>query len=303
MTSFTGDQLRMLSVGGYQNARLWSGRIAHVAVYFRGVTAADLAGHYATGTTAHVGESAAARMSRLASYVGLTVTTQGTTFDPMASQAELGSSALTHMRQIETTESGKLLASRSSAALVFQSRDLRYNPTPAISLPYADLETDDAEYADDDQKMVNDVTASRVGGATQRVINQASIDTYGTKPRSMELYKNTDNSVADAANWLVSRYADPPPEIRQVPVEAYSLPLTTYRALLAADVSTVLELTGLPAQAPASAATVVIEGYSEQIGLGRHRIDFHTSRADTDTVWLLDDPNYSALGSTTRLAY
>lgn len=303
LTAFQGIDLRMLTVGGYQNARLWSGTISQLAVYLRGITAAELAGHYATGTTEYVGETADVRMTRLASYVGLAVTTQGTAFDAMASQAALGRAALDHMREIETTESGKLLASRSAAGLVFQSRNLRYNPVPVLSLAYADLDTDGVEYAHDDQKQVNDVEATRSGGATQRVTNQASIDTYGPYKQPLELFKTNDNSVLDAANWLVSRYADPPPEIRQVPVDAFTLPLASYRTLLNADVSTTLALTDLPDQAPSTTATVVIDGYAETIGLSKHHLDFYTSRAQTDSVWILDDPVFSVLDSTTRLAY
>ncbi|MFF4347527.1 carbohydrate binding domain-containing protein [Streptomyces sp. NPDC001530] len=303
LVSFQGTDLRMLTVGGYQNTRLWSGTISQLAIYCRSITAAELAAHYTTGTTENVGEAADVRMSRLASYVGLTVTTQGTAFDAMASQAALGRTALEHMREIEMTESGKLLASRSGAALVFQSRNLRYNPVPALSLDYADLDTDGVEYAHDDQKQVNDVEATRSGGATQRVTNQASIDTYGPYKQPLELFKTNDNSVLDAANWLVSRYADPPPEIRQVPVDAFTLPLASYRTLLNADVSTTVTLTDLPDQAPSATATVVIDGYTETIGLSKHHLDFYTSRAQTDSVWILDDPVFSVLDSTTRLAY
>lgn len=303
LSSFQGTDLRMLTVGGYQNTRLWSGTISQLAIYLRGITAAEVAAHYMTGTTEHVGEAADVRMSRLASYVGLTATTLGTAFDAMASQAALGRTALEHMREIESTEAGKLLSSRAAATLVFQSRNLRYNPVPVLSLDYADLDTDGVEYAHDDQKQVNDVEATRSGGAAQRVINQASIDTYGPYKQQLELFKNSDNSVADAANWLVSRYADPPPEIRQVPVDAFTLPLTSYRTLLDADVSTTLALTSLPAEAPSTTATVVIDGYTETIGLAKHHLDFFTSRAQTDSVWMLDDPVFSVLDSTTRLAY
>ncbi|MFI8294432.1 LamG-like jellyroll fold domain-containing protein [Streptomyces nigra] len=302
--TFNPADHRLLYVGGFQNARLWNGRISHVALYVRSVTTADLTPHYTTSATGHAGESASARMSRLASYAGLSVATQGSTFDAVASQAELGRSALEHMRDIARTESGKLFTSRTTGTpLIFQSRDLRYNPVAALTLQYADLETDGFEYAYDDQKMVNSVTASRPGGATQRIISQSSIDAYGEKPQDLQLLKSSDNSVADAANWLVSRYADPPPEVRQIPVEAYSMPVATYRALLDADVSTVIGLTGLPSQAISSTATATVEGYTERIGLWQHRLDFHTSRAVTDTVWLLDDPTYSVLDSTTRLAY
>ncbi|NUT11016.1 MAG: hypothetical protein HOQ38_11110 [Nonomuraea sp.] len=304
VTTGTTDDARILQIGGYQNTRLWSGTIAHVALYVRSMTSASLTPHYTTGTTGHAGESASDRMSRLASYVGLAVTTQGAAFDALAAQAELGRSALEHMRDVARTESGKLLTNRSSGTpLVFQSRDLRYNPVAALTLDYADLETNDVKYAYDDQKVVNAVTASRPGGATQRVISQASIDAYGEKPQPLDLLKNTDNAAADAANWVISRYADPPPEVRQVPVEAYSMPIATYRALLNADVSTVIGLTSLPSQAPASTATAIVEGYTERIGLWQHHLDFHTSRADTDNVWVLDDSTYSVLDSTTRLAY
>jgi hypothetical protein len=304
VTTGVTDDARILQVGGFQNTRLWSGTIAHVALYVRSVTSASLTPHYTTGTTAHAGESADDRMSRLASYVGLTVTTQGSAFDNLAAQAELGRSALEHMRDVARTESGKLLTNRSNGIpLVFQSRDLRYNPVAALTLDYADLETDGVKYAYDDQKLVNSVTASRPGGATQRVINQDSIDAYGEKPEDLQLLKDSDNSAADAANWLVSRYADPPPEVRQIPVEAYSMPVATYRALLDADVSTVIGLASLPDQAPAPTVTNVVEGYTERIGLRQHHLDFHTSRADTDAVWVLDDATYSVLDSTTRLAY
>ncbi|MFF8659457.1 LamG-like jellyroll fold domain-containing protein [Streptomyces huasconensis] len=295
--------LRMLYIGGYANSRLWSGTISHVVVYLRAITSAEITPHYTTGSTQHIGESAADRMARIASYVPVTVTTRGSIFDGMAAQSTLGSAPLTHLQEIAATESGKLLADRASNGLVFQARDVRYNQVPAVTLEFADLETAELEVADDDQKMVNTVTASRPGGATQRVVDQVARDTYGPYEKSLDLLKSSDLKVLDAANWTVSRYADPPTEIRQVPVDAYTMPLSTYRALLAADVSTVLTLTGLPAQAPAPSATVSIEGYTETITRHRHLINFHTSRAQTDTVWVLDDPVYSVLGSTTRLAY
>ncbi|PAZ15687.1 hypothetical protein CLM62_12890 [Streptomyces sp. SA15] len=302
-TSFQGTDLQFLTVGGYANARLWNGTIAHVALYVRSVTSAELSPHYTTGSTEHIGEAANTRLSRLATYAGITVNFQGSRFDAMASQSALGRSALEHMKEIEATESGKLLTTRNSGPLLFQSRDVRYNPVAAITLAYSDLETGDVKYAYDNQKLINTVTASRPGGATQRVINQASINSYGEKEKPLELLKNTDNAATDAANWLVSRYAEPVAEVRQVPVEASSLPVATYRALLDADVSTVLGLTDLPAEAPAATTTVFVEGYSERISLGRHLLDFHTSRATTDNVWVLDDPTHSVLDSTTRLAY
>lgn len=298
-------RLRTLTVGSWAGGRLWNGQLSHLVFYAPGPSGSvsQYVGHYTTGSTSHIGETGSARAARIASYVGATVSATGGTFGGIGSQARLGSSALDHLQDVARAEGGVLLADRSSGTVILQSRDVRYNPTAAISLAYADLDTDQVEFDDDDQKLINDATGSRPGGATQRVKDQASIDAYGPYPKSLTLVKETDNEVVDALQWLVNRFADPPGEMRQVPVDAYTLPLATYRALLNADVSTVLDITGLPGEAAASSATVTIEGYSETIRQAQHYITFHVSRTETDTVWVLNSSTYSVLGQTTRLAY
>lgn len=299
--------MRNLFVGGYKNARLWSGAIAHIALYTSQADpmAAMLTAHRTAGYDAFSGESAEARIERLAGYAGLSsVTVSGTTHDAVAGQGGAGTGALARMREVETTESGRLFAQRDWFGLAYQSRDLRYNPDPlseVFTIEYADLDTNEVEVADDDQKLVNSVEASRPGGATQRVVATESILAFGAYEETLDLIKTSDNAVLDAAYWLVSRYANPEPELREVPVEAYSM--STYLSILAAEISSYFSVTGLPAQAPASTLRVTVEGYSETIGDRYHRIQFRTSRSTTDSVWVLDDPTYGVLDSTTRLAY
>lgn len=299
------SDLQLLQVGAHESTRLWNGTIAHVALYRSNNGLGDeTAAHYAAGATGCAGEAADARVTRLASYDRITsVTVQGTVFDAIASQGELGRTTLEHLQDVERTESAHLLASRSGLGLAFQSRDVRYNPTSAFAIAYADTDTSEIRFSDDDQKMTNTVIASRPGGATQRVVDQTARNTYGPYEKPLDLLKTTDAAVVAAANWMVSRYADPPPELREVPVEGYSLGTTTYRQLLAADVSTTFDVTGLPDQAPSTTQTVTVEGYSETIQYRRHQFGFHVSRAQTDTVWVLGNPTYSVLGQTTRLAY
>lgn len=299
--------VQLLSVGGYRDTELWSGAISHVAAYVDsgdGVPAiADIVEHYETGMTGHDGEDSWERIARLASYADVPRLATSGTFSPVASQGHLGSTPMQHMREVEETESGKLFCNRASNSLVFQGRSVRYNPVPALSLAYADLETDDVEFADDDQKLTNLVLASRPGGATQRVRDAESVAAYGPYQQTLDILKTTDEEVLDAAYWTVTRYADPQPEMRQLPVVASTLDTATYRALLNTDISTALTVTDLPAEAPASELTVLVEGYTERISEGIHDLDFHVSRGDVDSVWVLDDPSYSILDSTTRLAY
>ncbi|WP_318203030.1 LamG-like jellyroll fold domain-containing protein [Streptomyces sp. SCL15-4] len=305
-TADWGYNERVLHVGGYRGTRLWSGSVGHVAVYAApSASGATLASHYNAGATGFAGETADVRIARLASYAQIpSVTIAGTVHDPIASQGPAGSTVVARMREVESTESARLFADRASYGMTYQSRGLRYNPSPggeAFSVAYADLETRSVEVADDDQKLVNDATGSRPGGATQRVTAASSVLAFGAYPQELTVLKTSDNSVLDALYWLVSRYANPGPELREVPIEASTL--STYQAILAADISSYFSVTGLPSQAPASSLRVTIEGYTETIRQGSHLIQFHTSATTTDSVWVLDDATYSVLDSTTRLAY
>jgi hypothetical protein len=298
--------MRVLHVGGYRGTRLWNGNIGHVALF----TADSIsfgpsqATRYDAGMNGHAGESADTRMLRLAYYAGLTgITVLGSTHDAMASQGPAGSTVMARMREVESTESGKLYAERDWFGVAYQSRDVRYNPSPAaetFTISYADLEPG-ISLADDDQKLVNQVEAARPNGATQRVSSTTSIDAFGLYPQSLTALKNNDNSVLDAANWLISRFADPGIELRSVPIEAATMP--NYLDILDADISSYFTVYDLPAQAPEMEMRVTVEGYTETIKHNSHQIEFNTSNTGRDTVWILDDPDYSQLDQTTRLAY
>ncbi|MFF4752649.1 LamG-like jellyroll fold domain-containing protein [Streptomyces sp. NPDC002514] len=299
-----GFDQRILQIGGYRGTRLWSGSLAHVAVYARG-GGAVLQSHYRAGMNGFAGERADTRVYRLCSYAGLLDTLiQGTTHDPIASQGPGGTGVVARMREVESTESGKLFAARDRFLMTYQSRDLRYNPGPsseAFTVDYADLEPGIA-FADDDQKLVNSLEASRPGGATQKVTAPQSIQAFGVyDPGTLSILKTSDNSVLDAAYWRVSRYADPAPELREVPIEAYTMP--NYLNILDADISSFFTVYNVPAQSQAPSMRVTVEGYTETIKEQSHLIQFHTSASLTDSVWVLDDPLYSKLDETTRLAY
>ncbi|WP_330349567.1 hypothetical protein [Streptomyces sp. NBC_00582] len=300
-----GQDQRNLNIGGYRGTRLWDGSLAHVAVYATNFIGSALALHYGGGVNGYAGEDADDRIQRLAQYAGIIeVYIEGSTHDPIASQGPGGSQVVARMREVESTESGKLFAQRDYFGIAYQSRDVRYNPDSAsevFTIAYADLETANVSLADDDQKLVNDVEAVRPGGATQRVTAPSSVLAFGPFSRSLNILKTNDNSVLDAAYWLVSRYADPSPELREVPIEAFTM--SNYLDILDTDISSYFSVTGLPSQAPASTLRVTVEGYTETIKQRSHHIQFHTSASFTDSVWVLDDTTYSVLGSTTRLAY
>ncbi|MGW2837302.1 phage head spike fiber domain-containing protein [Streptomyces sp. NPDC001493] len=299
------NDLTTITVGAtHTDKAIWSGSLAGIALYADPtITAYDLALHYACGTTGYAGETADERAHRLAAYAGIPLRDTGIFTTGIAEQAALGSTALDHLRGVETTEQGVLVADRDAPWLWLQGRSVRYNPNATLAIAWADLETGDVELAYDTQRVINSVTVTRPGGATQRLVNAASRAARGPIGRTVDTLAMDDLVTSDLGSWLLQRYAAPHPELRSLTVEAYTLGLTAYRQWLAVDIGTPLTVTGLPAQAPTSSMGVTVEGYTETIGDQQHRLAFHTSPTALATVWVLDDPVYSVLGSTTRLAF
>ena len=299
------QDLSVLTVGASRTgSNIWAGSISSVAVYFNtSLSTSNVTDHYTAGSTGFAGETANERAFRLVSYTGLGFGGLGTFSTGIAEQAALGQTALEHLRDVERTESGKLYTSRSAPAVILQGRSVRYNPSSVLSIVYADFEPGDFELAYDTQKVANTLVLTRPGGATQRMVHTASRAARGPIGRTLDTLATTDLVVTDLGHWHLERYSSPKVELRGVRIEAYTMGLSTYRTLLDADISTVFTVTTMPAQAPSSSMAVMIEGYREDIRHNQHTLQFHTSRADTDTVWVLNSASYSVLGSTTRLAY
>lgn len=291
---------RLLSVASDFGTACWDGGVAHVAVRTSASPVARVAAHYNAGANGLSGETADDRITRIAGYAGIDVDLQGTLFDPVASQGSGGKSALSLLQEVAASESGRLFASRETG-LVYQARDLRYGRASSLTLSAADLGP--PTYADDDQFLVNRVEASRPNGATIRIENTASQADYFLYPKPLTLLKTSDAALVDAAQWLINRYADPPPRIQSVEAEGATLGTTTYRALLGLEISDVITVTDLPSQAPASTEVLTIEGWQEVIDVEHHTWTFTTSPAAVDQVWQLDSSAYSQLDETTRLAY
>ncbi|MFB8035870.1 LamG-like jellyroll fold domain-containing protein [Streptomyces sp. NPDC056004] len=299
-----GD-LSLVTVGGtHLGGSLWAGSVSNVALYTNPIMNGGLlVSHYTCGTTGFAGETADERALRLSNYLGINYGDRGYFTTGIAHQAALGSTGLDHLREVEATEGGVLTADRDYPAITLLARSTRYNPTAAFSLSYPDLETGDVTLAYDTQKVMNTVLVTRPGGATQRVVHAGSRAVRGPIGRTVDTLATSDLVTTDLGNWLLQRYAEPRPELRNVAVQAFTMGTAMYRTLMTADVGTVATVTSLPSQAPSAAMTVTVEGYTETIRHNDHQISFHTSSTATTSVWVLDDPVYSVLGSTTRLAY
>jgi len=282
---------------------MFTGTIAHVAIYTSALSVARLAAHVAAGSTGFSGERSDQRIARLAGYAGVPVAEQSLEVGMSTSIAFVdttGAAPLQAMQDVTATEGGVLFID-GQGLLTFQSRGHRYNAAVAATITAPDTDPS-LRFISNDALLVNDVTAGRAGGATVRVVDAPSVADYGTAAVNLTLLTTSDNEVADAANWKANANSDVNPRLPNLTVDLLTSP-GLYATVLLLGLGSRITLSGLPAQAPASSMDLFIEGWTETITSGGWVIAFNTSPAAGSAVWQLDSALYSQLDVSTRLAY
>jgi hypothetical protein len=149
------------------------------------------------------------------------------------------------------------------------------------------------------------VTVTRPGGSEQRAVNQSSIDTLGLYRQSLELPLADDDQAASAAEWRASTYGVPQVRCQRLQVDLVTTATETLRgSFSAADIGTLVRVTGLPSNAPDDQVDVFVEGYSERIAVDEWRITWNTSPGGAWPVWTLEDPVLGQIDNPNiRIAY
>jgi hypothetical protein len=317
---------------------LFQGSISDLAIasYPSNTVSPDFYGTYQAGTrmwqspglTYSLPESCGRRVLRLASFAGLPVpeatsTPLGTTVKDVtvgtsstvnipAETAHLagfqqisGSTPLTAMLTAAHTENMPLFIDRQGR-LTLQPSTLRQNPTtPAFSIDAADLDPS-TTWADDFQYFTNQavITPSGLGSLTVNTNGTISQNLNGLYSKSLDTV--TVNAAESASLGAAVNYAgsNPPPRVAPLAVEAATLAGQTgygnawYDAVLAAEISTVIQVTDWAAGTPGpSTSTHYIEGYTETLGMGTHLIAWNVSatqgatyQCDSPTLGVIDTP-------------
>jgi len=300
------DMARLIGGGGITNSA-FAGTLSHVAAYSgTAITDARIAQHSLAGSTGFSGESSGNRIHRLALYAGVPdseIAFEVGLSTSITNQDTTGQQPITLMQDVAATEGGVLFDSRTGL-LSFHGRSHRYNASSQLTLSTAQGEImPSLEPRLDDQDLVNDVSASRTGGVSSRVVDSSSVAEYGTYREDLQLLTTSDNEVFDAASWKVYTASTPQVRVPTAETELALLSSAQKLTVLARDVGDRMTLSVLPAQAPASSMDFFIEGWTETIADLTYRIVFNLSAATLSGVWQLDSSTYSVLGSTTRSAY
>lgn len=299
-TVFTYDHLYL---GGLPNlageggsTSTFTGNLANVAIYATG-TAVDTAG-WTDGFASDGTLDRWQRFCRLAGLDAADYAESGAYVEPartMSAQPDGGKSYLDASQECAVVEDGVSFLDRTGL-MRFHLRSVRLGATVGLSLGSADVESDLAVLSDTD-RVINDLSVTRRGGATQRYDNPYSVAYYGAQDDSIDLACETDEQAINIAEWIVYERGYPDERVDSVTVDLVAKAATVDAAdALTADVSTLLEVALPTPSAASSALQLFVEGISDSITETSWRRTFTTSNAAKRLdVFTLDDATLGVL--------
>lgn len=303
----------------------FAGTIDEFALYDRALSAADVLRHYNAGkagtTGAWGGDTSGTRLGRVFDIGKIPtadrdIDTGNSTLQP---QSAISSSLLNYAQTIEETEQGQLYAGIDGALSDDHTFKIVARQRHAL-LTATRSNTSQATFKDDNTAgggypaevafspggadLANEVTRQRTGGETMVARDQASIDDHGiyTDAKSSLLYAD-DNQAYDAANFFLSRHADPLPRIIAVVIDPLNDPTNMFPLVLGLEIGSRITVKGMPhAVGSIISQESIIEGIDHDVTNVSWKTTFRLSPAETRQFWVMDDTTLSVLDSTTRVA-
>jgi hypothetical protein len=284
----------------------FSGTMAHVALY-AGDTTTEVGRRATAGLDGFIADRSDDRIARLAEYIGIDAGDLALETGVLANTAAAQTigDALSAFRAVEEAEDG-LLFFDGAGDLVLQNRHHRpfaVTTTPALALPATAVQPSDLVVGGAREYLLNEVEATRVGGATQKAANETSKRRYGVYSQQVSgLLVTTDAEVTNRVNWTAAVYATPRPRIATLTIDLLTCDdPDVVAAVLALELGDRITVEDLPTLSPIVDADLVVEGWSEEISIGTWQITLNTAPAELFRAWVLEDPTYGVLGTTTRL--
>lgn len=210
------------------------GTLSHVAVWSTPLSPTRVADHHVACMTGWAGERTDERIARVASWVGVTPAEMALDVGAVTvgHRDTSGASPVGVMQDLAVTEGGALLVDRSGR-VQFDWRRHRTLQSSVLTVIGSD---DNAVVSNADLRdVVNDVSVERSGGATVRKVDASSVQQFRRRRISVTTAADTDAQAIATAEYLLSRFAYPRPEIQSVSVDVHTLPSAQHAAILAVD--------------------------------------------------------------------
>ncbi|MFC8494705.1 hypothetical protein ACFUJU_28715 [Streptomyces sp. NPDC057235] len=252
------------------------------------------------------GETAGARIVRIATEQGVPITLDGTAADTEPLDVQERQKFLDTLETASASDLGLLLERRDARALLFRARHTLYSQAPAVTLRFTEgVISGELRPVDDDRLSRNEVTVKRDGGSEHTaVLGQGRMSVQdpplgiGQYDEAVTLSLQTDGQTVGQAWWRMHLGTHEGLRYPRITVDlanprAYALTA----ALLAADIGDILRLDYLPGKYGYGPVDLLIRGYTDEVGADGWRITFVCDPGEPWTVGILGHPTYGRVGT------
>lgn len=318
LTGQTVGQVRSVVVGNPFD--LGGITIGQVALYNKVTSIFDLTDQF----NAYTGDYAGARMRRLSEENGIPFSMVGEERGTAFLGPQQVDTYLNLMQQAADADGGILYESRDELGLAYRTRASMYNQPVTAAIDYTAHELSAVvEETDDDQAVANDLTVTRTGGSSVRVVQEDGTMSVQDPPDGVGRYASettinieSDDDLADQASWRLHLGTVDEPRIPALGVALESAELVAnpdlaegIERLDLGDQVTLVPPSWLP---PPDLVRQIAQGYSETLSQFQHDFSVNTSpgspwqvaavgdddlgRADTDGSELVADATSTGTG-------
>ncbi|MFF0426915.1 hypothetical protein ACFYUJ_21185 [Streptomyces sp. NPDC004520] len=245
------------------------------------------------------GESAGARITRIATEQGVAVSLDGEAASTEPLDVQQRETFLDTLETASNSDLGYLLERRDSRSLLYRARHTLYTQFPAVTLDYDQgVISGDLRPVDDDRLTRNDITVKREGGSEAPAIleegRMSVLDPpsgVGRYDESVTLSLAADGQATGQAWWRLHLGTYDGLRYPSITVDLANPRASALVAdLLAADVGDILRLQHLPAEYGPGPVDLMIRGYTEEVGANVWRITYVCDPGAPWRVGIYDDP-------------
>lgn len=230
------------------------------------------------------GEPAGDRIARLCAENGVPVWVLSGSTEPMGRQRVMKLVEL--LRECEAADQGVLYERGLSLAYIPRVR--RYNVPVAMALAWPGLFDEPPEPQDDDQRLRNQWTVTRVDGSSATVSDEESIEADGLYDDSAELNIELDARLPDFAGWFVglgtSKYLRWP----RISLNFMAHP-ELIGAWLGVRVGSRITISDPPSQIAGETIDLIVEGINQTLNLYAWTVELACSPAQPWQIGTYDN--------------
>jgi len=199
------------------------------------------------------------------------------------------------------TDQTIMYEARDQLALVYLSRASLYNQAPALTLDYAQNQLSappNPQY--DDLNTRNDITITRNYGSTYELIQASGTMNVQNPPAGVgdyesqyEISLDSDTHLPDQAGWLLHLGTVDEPRYPSLSINLRHATFTgsvdMMNAALKVGIGSRIVINNVPGNQAASPVSVLVQGYTETLGVLEHDIVYNCTPESPYHVAILDD--------------